>query len=200
MPSRTLDLATLDADELPAAAWSLLEDGVDAASSPFHTPTIATLGQHGPAQRSVVLRHVDPAQRLLICHTDRRSAKARELVADGRMSWHFYDRRLKLQLRCHGRGVLHADDAFADACWERCAPRSKICYNTPLGPGRPLPSPPPAPPSIGSDAEASDARSHFAAIACHVEFIDWLYLSGAGHRRAFIELDGRRVAVTWASP
>ena len=194
------DLSSLSLDEIPGAAWRLFAAGVDAAASPFHTPSIATIGQSGPAQRTVVLRHVDAAQRLLICHTDRRSAKARDIVEDARLCWHVYDRKLKVQVRAHGRAVLHTDDPLADACWERSARRSRTCYNTARGPGQPVSAPPPAPPGIGSDAEEAEARTHFAAIACRVRLIDWLFLCGAGHRRALIEYDGRRQSATWITP
>ena len=195
-----VDLAELSLEEIPAYAWIALQEGVDSAVHPFHTPCIATLGQHGPVQRTVVLRYVDSPQRLLVCHTDRRSSKAREIVDSPRMSWHFYDRKQKLQIKVSGRGVLHTDDPLADACWERSAARSRTCYNTPIGPGQPVKEPPLAPVSIGSEAEEADARSHFAAIACRVDFLDWLYLSGSGHRRALFELSGNKVKASWVTP
>ena len=71
------DLAELTLEEIPAYAWQALQNGVDSASHPFHTPCIATIGKYGPMQRTVVLRYVDIPQRLLVCHTDRRSSKAR---------------------------------------------------------------------------------------------------------------------------
>lgn len=194
------DLEALTLEEIPGCTFALLEDGVVSASSPFHTPVIATLGEYGPVQRTVVLRHVDASTRLVVCHTDRRTAKAREIVADPRMSWLVYDAQRKLQVKLHGVAAFHSDDALADACWERSAARSRSCYNTGIGPGRPAPRPPPAPSAIGADREAATARSHFAAIACRVEFIDWLRLSGAGHRRAFIEYDGEHIRSSWVTP
>ena len=194
------DIAEATLDTIPTLAWSLLQTGVDVAANPFHTPTIATVGQHGPMQRTVVLRFVDPSERLLVCHTDRRSAKAREIIDQPSMSWHFYDRKLKLQLRLHGRGVLHTDDALADACWDRSANRSRVCYNTATGPGTPVRKPPLAPGAIASEAEATDARNNFAAIACRVKFLDWLYLSREGHRRAVFELSNDGISATWVTP
>ncbi len=194
------DVASATLENIPEFAWALLQTGVDVASNPFHTPAIATIGQHGPMQRTVVLRFVDPDERLLVCHTDRRSSKAREIIEQPKMSWHFYDRKLKLQLRLHGRGVLHTDDPLADACWERSAARSRVCYNTSTGPGTPVRRPPMAPGAIASEAEADDARSNFAAIACRVEFLDWLYLSREGHRRAVFELSRDKTSATWVTP
>ncbi|MEM9208060.1 MAG: pyridoxamine 5'-phosphate oxidase family protein [Pseudomonadota bacterium] len=200
MSNPDTDVATATLESIPALAWTLLQTGVDVASSPLHTPSIATVGALGPMQRTVVLRFVDPAERLLICHTDRRAAKAREIIDKPAMSWHFYDRKLKLQLRLHGRGVLHTDDPLADACWERSAARSRVCYNTAVGPGTPVKRPPLAPGAIASEAEAADARSNFAAIACRVVFMDWLYLSREGHRRAILDLSRESATASWVTP
>ena len=194
------DVANATLETIPASAWRLLQTGVEVASHPFHTPSIATIGQHGPMQRTVVLRFVDPNEHLLVCHTDRRSAKAREIIDQPKMSWHFYDRKLKLQLRLHGRGVLHTDDPLADACWDRSAARSRVCYNTAVGPGSPVRRPPLAPGAIASEAEAADARSNFAAIACRVDFLDWLYLSREGHRRAMFDLADNPINASWVTP
>ena len=200
MATPDLDVPSATLDSIPASAWTLLQTGVDIASNPFHTPSIATISPNGPMQRTVVLRFVDPTERLLVCHTDRRAAKAREIIEQPSMSWHFYDRKLKLQLRLHGRGVLHTDDPLADACWERSAARSRVCYNTAVGPGTPVRRPPLAPGAIASDAEAEDARSNFAAIACRVDFLDWLYLSREGHRRAVFDLSQEPINASWVTP
>lgn len=194
------DYEHLSLGEVIEAVWVRLESGAARADDPFHTPSVATVGAFGPAQRTVVLRQVDPAGRRVICHTDRRSAKTREVVADPAMSWHFYDRRSKLQIRLHGQGSLHTDDSLADACWARTAKRSKACYNIAHEPGQSTTQPPQAPSPPSDDAEERHARENFAAIACRVDFIDWLYLSSAGHRRAFIEYHEQRTAVTWVTP
>lgn len=196
----TINIAELTLEEIPAFTWQVLSEGAESAVHPFHTPCIATLSKYGPVQRTVVLRYVDAPQRLLVCHTDRRASKAREIVESPRMSWHVYDRKQKLQIKLSGRAVLHTDDPLADACWERSAARARTCYNTRVGPGQPVREPPLAPVSIGSEAEEIDARSHFAAIACRVDFIDWLYLSGAGHRRALIEFAGNSTKASWVTP
>ena len=196
----SIDKGALTLEQIPAAVWEILQQAADRAAHPFHTPCIATVGRYGPMQRTVVLRFVDPANRIVACHTDRRSAKAREIAESPRLSWHFYDRQEKLQLKLHGHAVVHTDDDFADACWERSAARSRVCYNTDQGPGTPVAAPPDAPPPIAGVDDEAAARSHFAAIACHVDFIEWLYLSGSGHRRAMIEFDQSESTATWVAP
>jgi hypothetical protein len=190
----------LTLEQIPDAAWRILEEGARRAAHAFHTPCVATIGRYGPMQRTVVLRWVDPEQRLVVCHTDRRSAKAAEITESPRMSWHFYDRAEKLQLKLHGHAVLHTDDDFADACWKRSAARSRTCYNTAYAPGQAIAEPPAAPDPVATDEHEAAARAHFAAIACRVDFIEWLYLSGAGHRRAMFEFDGPHTLASWVTP
>ena len=98
---------TVALSELHSRAWTLLEEGVRSARSPFHTPAMATQGASGPSVRTVVLRHADPEKQQISCHTDWRSAKRREIQKDGRVSWLFYDRDRKLQLRLAGIIVRH---------------------------------------------------------------------------------------------
>ena len=196
----SIDAGALTLDDIPDAVWRILHDAASRAAHPFHTPCIATIGRYGPMQRTVVLRYVDPARRLGACHTDRRSAKAREVIESPRLSWHFYDRQEKLQLKLHGCAVLHTDDDFADACWERSTARSRVCYHTGNGPGTPVDAPPAAPRPITDADDEAVARSHFAAIACRVDFMEWLYLSGEGHRRAKIEFDGATPTASWVTP
>lgn len=195
-----MQLGELELGDIPAATWNLLQQGVSSSSDPLHTCALGTGGRQRPEVRTVVLRNVDPDQRLLVCHTDRRSSKAGEIVQDGQSTWLFYDRERKLQIRMSGNTVLHTDNAFADICWEASAARSRDCYNTSLGPGQAVSVPPTAPSRIDSPMEAQDARDHFAAIACRVNVLDWLYLSGAGHRRAQFRWNGSTVSATWMTP
>ena len=198
--SQAARLANLELDEIPDTVWRLLQVGAERASDPLHTPSLATIGHEGPQLRTVVLRHVDAGQRLIVCHTDRRASKAGEILQDPRTSWHWYDRDRKLQLRLSGTSFLHTDDPLADACWDRSTKRARTCYNTAIGPGQRVSRPPVAPPSIGSDPEEADARSHFAAIATRVTFIDWLFLSGGGHRRARYHWRSDGFTGSWTTP
>ena len=200
LPAERKDFGALPLEGIAEATWELLEEGVKRTSSPFHTPIIASTGEFGPVQRTVVLRHVDRRTGSLFCHTDRRTSKIRELAADNRMSWLIYDRERKLQVKLSGAADLHLDDATADACWSRSRPNSRTCYNTTIGPGQPAEAPPPAPPSVTSDDDGQNARQNFSAIRCDVQFIDWLYLTAAGHRRAFLCREGKEWRASWVTP
>jgi 3-hydroxyisobutyrate dehydrogenase len=190
-------LEHLDLQRIPQVSWQLLREGVDSARSPLHTPSLATIGEHGPSLRTVVLRYCDEEERTLACHTDIRSAKIREARADPRASWLFYDRERKLQLRLAGELSVHIADDFADSRWHETTALGRACYNTEPGPGQRVPQPATAPGLISDDMGAQVARSHFAVIACRIEFLDWLLLSVKGHRRAQFHWRGDSLQASW---
>ena len=200
MDTDQTELEQLGLQQIPQVCWQLLSEGVDSARSPLHTPSLATIGEHGPSVRTVVLRCCDEEKRTLACHTDVRSAKVREARADPRGSWLFYDRERKLQLRLAGKLSVHIDDGFADGRWSETTAMGRACYNTEPGPGQNVPQPAGAPGLISDDKAALEARSHFAIIACRIEFLDWLLLSVAGHRRAQCHWRDGRWDANWVSP
>lgn len=188
-------------DATLAEAWRVVEEGPRDRRSPFHAPTLATIGADGrPRARTVVLRGADPAVRTLRFHCDRRSDKAAELEADGRAALHGYDPAAKVQIRLEGRASLHLDDAVADAAWAGSRPVSRLCYGTVPGPGAVL--------AHGGgyalpedEAQAAAGRENFAAVQVRVERIEFLYLAFAGHRRARFAWDeAGRLDAAWLVP
>ncbi len=195
-----IPLETFTLQEIPAAVWHLLESGVRSGADPFHTPVLATQSNNGPAQRTVVLRHVEANERIIACHTDRRSAKAREVLEDSRVSWLFYDSKRKLQLYLAGNASLHTGGIFFDRCWSQASENARACYNTALVPGQPIETPPVAPAKLRTDLEAALARDRFAVLACRVTFLEWLYLSWQGHRRAQFVWRDEQLSASWVTP
>lgn len=193
-------LESLELGQIPEMAWELLREGVSSGRSPLHTPCLGTTGEHGPALRTVVLRHCIENERVIACHCDRRSAKVCEALDNPRATWLFYDRERKLQLRMAGPATVHLEDDFADRAWENTRDMGRACYNTITGPGKNLPAPAAAPGRINGEDEEQTARSHFAVIACRVEFMDWLVLSVEGHRRAHFHWRREAWQGNWISP
>lgn len=183
-----------------AEAWRLLATGVTDRRTPIHTPSLSTNGRDGsPEVRTVVLRAVNPAARQVRFHTDRRSAKFRELSADPRVSILAYDPRCKVQLRIKADASLHFADSIAEAAWAASQHRSRICYAQPLAPGTEIATGGPADNPVASP-ERPTGYENFVAVIATVHSIEWLYLAHAGHRRArFTWLDGRLLA-TWLAP
>lgn len=171
-------------DDLDASlrhAWDLLEQGVKARRSAFHTPSLATVGMDGlPDVRTVVLRQADRARALLRFHTDRRSGKWEQLSRNDRCAVHIYDAAMKIQLRLRGTAALHHGDAVATAAWEGSRPLSRQCYAQPAAPGAALDRP-----LAGGDAQGpTDGAENFCVLLFTVDRVEWLYLSHRGHRRA----------------
>ena len=183
-------------EEALADAFRLLSRGVADRRSAFHTPTLATRGLDGaPSLRTVVLRGFDPATRLLRIHTDRRSPKAAEILADPRAALHAYDAGAQVQIRIAGRATLHLDDATATAAWDNSREMSRVTYATAHAPGTPLAAPPPAP------DDPAAGRLHFAAITLRIDTLDWLLLAASGHCRARFTWDGSgALSAGWVAP
>lgn len=180
--------------ETRAEAFRLLARGVADRRSPFHTPTLATIGADGaPRLRTLVLRGFDAASRTLRLHTDARTAKAAEILADPRCALHGYDPASRVQLRLSGTATLHRDDAEADAAWAASRPFSRLCYAQDAAPGTPLAAPPPAPRDEG------EGRANFAAILLRFDRLEWLWLRHEGHERALFTWTPEEEA-TWLAP
>ena len=190
---RTFSLAEIQAD-----IWQRLVDGVSNRGAVCHTPTIATVDAAGsPRCRTVVLRGCDVEGRRLRFHTDRRSAKVRELGASPALALHAYDAAAKLQLRLTGEAGLHNMDAEADAAWAAARAMSRECYRVEPGPGTPLAAPQQVDePALDLDA----ARENFVVVWVTLTTLEWLYLAGAGHRRARFRWDGGDWQGEWLVP
>ncbi|WP_052340805.1 pyridoxamine 5'-phosphate oxidase family protein [Salinarimonas rosea] len=173
-----------DLDAMRAHAWRQLARGVEDRRSPFHAPTVATVGLDGrPRLRTVVLRGVEPARARLRFHTDTRSEKVAELRRDARIALHAYDPVAKLQVRIEGAAVLHTADALAEEAWRGSRMASRACYATQPAPGRAIAVP------DGFDLpESEDAilagRAQFCAVEIVAETLETLWLARDGHRRA----------------
>jgi pyridoxamine 5'-phosphate oxidase len=190
-----------DLDAALAESWRLLARGVADRRSPFHHPTLATVGLDGtPQARTVILRGCDPARRMLRLHTDTRSRKAAELEARPEAALHAYDPVAKIQLRIAGRIVLHHADAIADAAWAASRPMSRQVYGIAPGPGTAIAAggafalPPP------TEDGTAGGRAQFVVAALEVATLEWLYLALEGHRRARFDWTAGALRRTWLAP
>lgn len=186
--------------------WELLSQGVRKASDPFHTPVLGTGSTAGCNVRTVVLRGVEVAERLLLCHTDARSPKFHEIQKNSTVSWLFYHPQEKIQLRITGLATLHTNDARADQQWQASKLSSRRCYCAITGPGTAQNEPSSGLPEkflerLPSEEESEQlGRQFFSVIACQVGTIDWLYLRARGHQRARFSWQGDHFNATWVTP
>lgn len=199
---------TLDA--VLEEAWRLLVRGVADRKHAFHQPVLATIDEHAlPCARTVVLRRVVPEDRLVICHTDRRSPKVAQLERTPIASWAFYDPRSRVQIRIRGRTriELPGESSVAEEAWAATRLMSRRCYLAPSGPSTPTETPsinlPDDLATASPDEGRSEAgRANFAALVTRVDRLDWLRLRHDGHRRALFEWADRAAEprATWLEP
>ena len=78
-----------DLDEVLKTCWDMLGRGVSDAKDPFHWPVLGTTGKTGVSLRCVILRQFLLPERILVCHSDARAEKIREISASGQLSWLF---------------------------------------------------------------------------------------------------------------
>ncbi len=175
---------------LPAQCWQRLEQAAASADDPWHTPALANLDKDGPQVRCVVLRAVSAAERTLICHTDIRSPKARALAADPRVRWLFYDPEARLQLRAKGTAEQLHSGAFAEQQWHALHAGSQALYGQDGPPGM----------ALTEGQSAGQERTHFLALRCQIEQLDWLQLGRQAHWRAALRWRGGQWQTQWINP
>jgi hypothetical protein len=190
-----------DLDGTLAESWRLIARGMADRRSPFHHPTLATLGADGrPRLRTLILRGCDVQERSLRLHTDTRSEKVSEIGLDPRVGLHFYDPAAKIQLRIEGSATLNTDNAVADAAWAGSRLFSRQCYGIAPGPGTAIAAADDFALPETSDAGTAPGRANFCAIKVQIESLEWLYLAAAGHRRALFRWPDERQQAGWLAP
>ena len=115
--------------------WLMLEQGAVDMDDPFHWPVLGTNIEDGCSLRTVILRKVNASERTLVCYTDTRSAKVKEITNCPHTSWLFYDPKNKIQVRTSGYARLHAHDPYADRLWADISTTSRLNYCTAQPPG-----------------------------------------------------------------
>ncbi|WP_295539924.1 pyridoxamine 5'-phosphate oxidase family protein [uncultured Thiohalocapsa sp.] len=189
-----------DLDATLEQVWQRLGRGVADRRSGMRTVQLASLGLDGtPRVRSVVLRGVDRAERLLRVHTDRRSPKFAEISEHPAVEICAYDPRAKVQIRARGSAAL-ATTAAAEPAWAATQPGSRACYRVSAPPGSPLVDPTAVDPQPTPQAPADAGREHFSVVLTTVARLDWLYLAARGHRRARFDWHEGRWQGRWLVP
>ena len=185
--------------------WKMLQRGVTHANDPFHSPVLGTIGNGENCLRMVILRDIILPDRILVCHTDVRASKVKEIHDSNRVSWLFYHPKKQVQLRISGKAKLHADDLFAEDQWVATQITSRLNYCAVQSPGTSVGRPSDGVPDslkqkMRTLLNSEIGRKHFMAISCRIDSIDWLKLSIVGNRRARFDWDKNRLSATWLIP
>lgn len=171
-----------DLEGFERACWRAMARGSADRRSPFHTPVLASIGLDGcPEARTIVLRGVDEAERMLRFHSDLRAAKVAALRRRPDASVLFYDKAAKLQVRARGRTRIETvEGAVGALAWERTRSFSRDCYRTEPPPGSPISSGD----GYAQPEREDDGAEAFGVILVTVYEIEALFLASQGHRRA----------------
>ena len=186
--------------------WHMLRRGVTHSRDPFHYPVLGTMGEVGCRMRTVILRQFSLPDRVLVCHTDSRAPKFKEIEDCSNVIWLFYHPKKQIQLRITGKASLHMDDQFADDQWTETKITSRLNYCAVQPPGTTVESPMSRLPDfllnkVPTLVNTVKGRKYFAVIACKIQSIDWLELRMIGNRRALFTWDEEdQLNVAWLIP
>lgn len=184
----------------------MLLNGSKNRKEAFNTGTLGTQTKSGVNLRTVVIRQVLPDEKTISCYSDSRTEKIQEISSNRAVSWLFWDSERSIQLRLSGTATIHTDDAIANEHWGQTRPVNRKNYMAIQTPGSPLPQPLSGLPE-GLDErdptleESESGREYFAVVQTHVHFLDWLYLSKEGNRRAKFRYEAGTVTeMQWVVP
>jgi pyridoxamine 5'-phosphate oxidase len=175
--------------DLEKDCWLRILNGSLRSKDAFHTPAMANTVDGQIHLRTVVLRKVNPQQKTVAIHTDIRSKKWQNLATHKNISLLFYDAAARIQIRLGGEATLHNDDDIANLAWQNTSANSRKTYLTEKPPSSICEEP-----SSGLIAqfeknnltieETEVGKANFGVIKAHINYMEWLWLNSAGHRRA----------------
>jgi hypothetical protein len=184
--------------------WGLLVRGGADKKHAFHYPSLATVGEQGVQQRTVVLRKALLPERQLISYSDQRTQKVADLRRQPESSWLFYDHGSKEQIRARSLITLHHQDQLAQEHWNAIPPAARGDYLGPMAPGTlsgtytdNLPDDFRKEPTEENTQHGFD---NFVVLVGEVVGLDYLKLSRAGHRRAQFYWQKDTWRGSWVAP
>jgi hypothetical protein len=190
--------SSIDGDlaRIGKALWAELDRAAQLRDHDWRQAVMATVdADAGPCARTVVLREVDPATRMLLIYTDTRSPKVQQLGRDPRAELVCWSPRLGWQVRMRCHVEVSGDGLDVTSRWALLRhTRAAHDYLSPLAPGTVLDDDPTPPPAAG------EVRACFGVMQARVLTLDWLSLDPAGHRRALFDYRDGPGAARWLAP
>ena len=185
--------------------WRALEAACTDLSHPFRFGTFGTAHVGSCALRTLVLREARPSDRQLLCHSDFRAPKIRDIQQQPRVEWLLYHPADKVQLRATGLAIMHHTDAVAREAWRATPLPSRINYCTAALPGSPIDAPEhawcaPVRPGELTQEQSETGWPNFAVIVTTIDRLEFLQLDSTGNRRAEFAWNGGRFHAAWLVP
>jgi hypothetical protein len=178
--------------------WTKLGQACNDTVDPWHTPVLGTLNGNRPALRTMVIRAVESTSRNLVCYSDIRAAKVRQMLDYPVAEWLFYDTQQGVQLRASGKTTVHNQNHVTKAAWKSKPVMNHLPYVSPLPPGTGLPASLPS--NLPDLKEHELAYQNFAVIVTTIHLFDLLLLGESKDRRAAFSWDGEQFSPTWMVP
>ena len=108
-------------------------------------------------------------------------------------------------LRAIGQAVIHHQNDFALAQWQKLPYYARKTYGTTQAPSTNLPHATDDLPAIWKSstitlADTEYAYANFAIIACTIQQLEWLHLQRSGHERAVFDFVNEAWEGKWVVP
>ena len=194
-----------DLDKVYIKIWNILSSGLEDRNSSLHLPIFICGKDKIFDGRTVVLRGINKEKKNLWFHTDIRSKKIKILKINSNVSFLFYDKKEKIQLRIFGISKINYQNNISKESWEKTIHMSRQCYLGEKIPGTDTPSP-----TSGLSDEIDNFKysieksevgyKNFCVVETFITSIEWLYLAAKGHRRALFELKNESFKKKWIIP
>ncbi|MGB3779440.1 MAG: hypothetical protein WA960_13860 [Tunicatimonas sp.] len=184
--------------------WGLLVRGGADKKHAFHYPSLATFGEQGIQQRTVVLRKALKPERQLISYSDQRTQKIADLQQLLEGGWLFYDHGSKEQIRARSIITLHHQDQLAQKHFDAIPPAARGDYLGPVAPGTPseayTDNLPPHFKETANEENTQKGFGNFMVLIAQVIELDYLKLRREGHLRTQFHWQEDAWQGSWVAP
>lgn len=142
---------------------------------PFRYPSLASIEDNSPTQRTVVLRDTT-ADFELVMYTDDRSDKINQFELNPKVSLLFYHPKKLLQVKVEGKVKMIRSGKEYESYWSKVQGKSQKDFMTKNPPGTPLDNP--------DQVDYKEDEHHFCLLKLVPEHLEFLQLKRPNHIRA----------------
>lgn len=142
---------------------------------PYRYPSLASIENNTPVQRTVVLR--DSTEDFeLVMYTDERSDKISHFKSNPNCSLLFYNHKKLLQVKIEGKMTMVTSGKEYEEYWSKVQGKSKKDFITENPPGTPIKNP--------DQVKYNEEEHHFCLLKLAPETMEYLKLDRPNHIRA----------------
>ncbi|SDG69511.1 pyridoxamine 5'-phosphate oxidase family protein [Psychroflexus sediminis] len=145
---------------------------------PFRYPSLASIEDNSPTQRTVVLRDTSDDFELIM-YTDERSDKISQFENNPNSSLLFYNHKKLLQVKIEGKMKMIKSGEEYKKYWSKVQGKSQKDFITQKPPGTPIENP--------DEIEYKEDEHHFCLLKLVPERMESLQLKRPNHIRAVFE-------------